>query len=75
MSEQQSSVARWMPVIEAANHLGVTEVTLRRLLERNAKKAPDGAVQARVDGLTARKVGRLWRVWLGPSWANGNLSR
>jgi hypothetical protein len=64
--------ARWLTVTDAARHLGVTEVSLRRLLERNARKGADGAIQARVDGLTGRKIGRLWRVWLSPAWSVGS---
>lgn len=63
--------ARWMSVEDAARHLDVSEVTLRRRFQKHARKAPDGAIQARVDGLTARKVGSHWKVWLSPVWACG----
>lgn len=58
----------WMSAEEAATILGVPVVTFRRALERNARKRPDGGVDAKVDGVTARKWGRLWRVLLDPDW-------
>jgi transposase InsO family protein len=59
---------RWCAVDQAATFLDVSVVQLRRLFERNARKEPDGTILSRVDGLTARKLGRQWRVWLSPSW-------
>ena len=58
----------WMTVEQAAAFLRVPVVTLRRSLERNARKEGEGSVTARVDGITARKLGRLWRVWLDSGW-------
>ena len=75
MSDGHNTGARWVTVAEAARHLGVNEVSLRRRLERHARKAPDGATQARFDGLTGRKVGRLWRVWLSPAWMAGEPAK
>lgn len=63
-----ASPSRWYAVDHAAAFLGVSAVQLRRMFERNARKEPDGTILARVDGLAARKLGRRWRVWLGPSW-------
>lgn len=62
----------WVSLDEAASFLSVPAVTLRRALERNTRKADDGAVVAQVDGISARKLGRHWRLrldagWLGPS--------
>ena len=31
---------------------------------------PDGGIVAELDGVQARKLGRLWRVFLGP-WQEG----
>lgn len=59
---------RWMTVQDAAAFLSLQEVTLRRMLERAARREGDGIV-ARVDGVVGRKLGRGWRVWLGPAWA------
>jgi hypothetical protein len=63
-----------MGVDAAAHILGIPTVTLRRALERNARRGPDGIVQARIDGVTARKFGRLWRVALDPAWAEPSLA-
>ena len=58
----------WMTVEQAAAFLSLPVVTLRRSLERNARTTPEGATVAHVDGVMARKLGRLWRVWLDPGW-------
>jgi hypothetical protein len=60
--------ATWMSVEEGARILGVPVVSFRRVLERSARRRPDGGVEAKVDGILARKFGRLWRVWLDPAW-------
>lgn len=58
----------WMTVEQAAAFLSVPAVTLRRSFERNARSTPEGGIVARANGITARKIGRLWRVWLDPGW-------
>jgi len=58
----------WMSVAEASATLGVREVTLRRTLERHARRRPDGSVTASVDGVHARKFQRQWRVALDRTW-------
>ena len=58
----------WMDVAEAATILGLSRVTLRRSIERAAREESDGAVMAHLDGITARKLGRLWRVRLDAKW-------
>jgi len=58
----------WMTVEHAAAFLSLTPVALRRALERNARPAPEGGTISRTDGISARKLGRLWRVWLDPGW-------
>jgi hypothetical protein len=63
-----SSHASWMTVEQAAAFLSLPAVTLRRSLERHARATPDGGTVAHTDGITARKIGRLWRVWLHPGW-------
>lgn len=68
MAAPNSSPARWMSVEDAAGILGIPVVTLRRTIERNARKGKDGSVEARVQGVTARKFGRLWRVFLDAMW-------
>jgi hypothetical protein len=59
-----------MTVDRAAEFLGLSTVTLRRTIERKARAMPDGSTVAQTDGITARKIGRLWRVWLAPGWLN-----
>jgi hypothetical protein len=63
-----SSKRRWLTVREAAAHLGYGVVSLRRLLDRHARRAPDGGVEAALDGLIGKKLGRSWRVTLGARW-------
>jgi len=58
----------WMSVDQAAAILGIPVLTLRRAIERNVVRAIGGGMQAQVDGIRARKFGRLWRVWLDPGW-------
>jgi hypothetical protein len=65
----------WVGVEEAAAFLGVPAVTLRRSLERTARRSNDGAVTAQVDGITARKLGRLWRLWLDAGWINPPIKK
>jgi hypothetical protein len=57
-----------MTVDQAASFLSIPIVTLRRSLERNARKQPGGSTISHIDGITARKLGRLWRVWLDAEW-------
>jgi hypothetical protein len=65
---------QWMSAAEAAAILGVPLLTLRRSFDRHARKGKDGSVEARVDGITARKLGRLWRVALDPAWTKPALA-
>jgi hypothetical protein len=67
-AKKSQSPIHWHAVSEAAKHLAVTPSALRKQLERNAVKARDGGVEAEFDGVRARKLGRLWRVSLGPMW-------
>jgi hypothetical protein len=41
---------------------------LRKTLERRAVRAADGATEAALDGVRARKFGRLWRVRFSEAW-------
>jgi hypothetical protein len=65
----------WVGVDEAAGFLSVSAVTPRRSLERNARRHGDGSVSVHVDGITARKLGRLWRVWLDAAWLDPRTSK
>lgn len=60
--------ASWTNVREAARVLGFATVSLRRAIERNARRAADGGTEAAFDGIVARKCGRTWRVRLGDAW-------
>lgn len=67
----RSSRPRWLAVREAAELLSVTPAALRRRIERNAKRSRSGQVEANIDGVRARKFGRLWRVRLDDGWETG----
>jgi hypothetical protein len=67
-ANRTSKAGSWMTVEQAAEFLSLPAVTLRRTLERNARPAPDGSTVAHAHGITARKLGRLWRVWLDAGW-------
>ena len=62
------STESWRSIEASARILGVPTITLRRLIGRSARRAADGSIEACVDGIHARKLGRHWRVWLHPSW-------
>jgi hypothetical protein len=53
---------------EAAAILGVPIVTLRRAIERNARRGADSSVLSKTDGVHGRKCGRRWRVVLDAQW-------
>ena len=57
----------WVSVATAATFLGLSADRLRKTLERYSRKV-DGSIQSEVDGVTARKFGRLWRVRFSSSW-------
>lgn len=63
-----STAPRWFPLRDAAAALGVTPGALRKLLERHAAKAADGGVEARIDGIRARKLTNRWRVSFSKPW-------
>lgn len=48
--------------------LGTSPDALRRMLERRAVKAADGGIEADVNGVRGRKLGRIWRVRLSEAW-------
>jgi hypothetical protein len=60
--------ARWVSLQVAADILGLTAPALRKTLERRAVRAADGAIEAELDGVRGRKLGRLWRVMLSSAW-------
>lgn len=58
----------WLSITNAAELLDVRPEALRRRIERAARLAADGVMEAEVDGVRARKLGRSWRVHLGSGW-------
>lgn len=68
VQEGERNAARWMSLERAASHLGMNAAALRKTLERRAVRAADGATEAAVDGVRARKFGRLWRVRFSDAW-------
>ena len=60
---------RWFSVQAAADILGLTAAALRKSLDRRAIRAPDGGIEADLDGVRGRKLGRLWRVSLSAAWS------
>jgi hypothetical protein len=68
MTAHMQGPAAWLTVDQAATFLSLPPVTLRRTLERNARKADDGGTVSHADGMTTRKLGRLWRVRLDQGW-------
>jgi hypothetical protein len=62
------SATPWTSLSKGADFLGVTPGSLRRTLERNVEVAPDGGTEANIDGLRARKFGRLWRIQFSDAW-------
>jgi hypothetical protein len=56
----------------AARHLDTSPGALRKLFAR-ALKTSNGRLEARVDGVHARKRGRLWRVVFDSSWTRDGL--
>ncbi|MDI1484839.1 hypothetical protein [Polyangium sp. y55x31] len=66
--EVQPGVGAWVPLDRAAAHLGMNVGALRKTLERRAMRAADGGTEASVDGVRARKFGRIWRVRFSEAW-------
>ena len=58
----------WVSLERAAVHLGMSAAALRKALERRAARAADGVTEATLDGVQARKFGRLWRVRFSERW-------
>jgi hypothetical protein len=66
-----SRAANWMRVDHAARVLDVNVITLRRAIERHARRDAEGRVHAAFDGVRARKLGRHWRILLDSCWSVG----
>jgi hypothetical protein len=65
----------WLSVAKAADLLDLSPTALRRTLERRTVRACDGGTEAHVDGVRARKFGRLWRVRFSGSWLPSSAGR
>jgi hypothetical protein len=59
---------RWVTLAVAAATLGTAATALRRTIERRARLADDGTLEAVFDGIRARKLAGRWRVNFGPGW-------
>ena len=59
---------QWISLQSAADQLGLSAAALRKSFDRRAARASDGGIEAEIDGVRARKLGRLWRVTLSPAW-------
>lgn len=70
MAEKQGKGEPWVSVAVAAGHLGKSEAALQRMLGRHAVKAKDGGVEAHIDGVRGRKLGRLWRIQFSAAWTS-----
>lgn len=58
----------WRSLEAAAKYLDESSDGLRKKLERVRRIGPDGVVEAELDGLRGRKLGRLWKVKLSEAW-------
>lgn len=66
-----SQPRKWISLARAAEVLGEPEESLRKKLTRASRKASDGVVEATLDGIRARKLGRNWKVLLSSRWTEG----
>jgi hypothetical protein len=65
--EEGTGALRWRSVEDAAAFLGMPVRVLRQTIASKARTA-DGRIEAHLDGIIARKLGRRWRVWLSVQW-------
>jgi hypothetical protein len=63
-----SAPTRWISLHSAADLLSLTPAALRKALDRRSIRVSDGGVEAELDGVRGRKLGRLWRVTLSSAW-------
>ena len=74
MTKRVDGNPRWLTVRAAADALSVTPDALRRKLERRALGQTDCSAEVNIDGVRARKFGRLWRVLLAGPWGEPQSS-
>jgi hypothetical protein len=65
-----SDRALWLGIQRAAELLDEDPESLRKKLERAARRTSDGHVESEIDGVRGRKFARLWKVQLPPGWAS-----
>lgn len=58
----------WVSLVRAAQYLGESPASLRKKIERAARRGSDGVVEAEFDGIRARKLGRNWKVRMSDDW-------
>lgn len=68
MRKRSQPAGSWVSLSVAASLLGFSTEALRKQLDRRAKRVPDGGIEAELDSIRARKLGRLWRVQLSAAW-------
>lgn len=68
MHRTDDPTLRWLSVREAARILNESPITLRRRCASNARHV-DGTLEARFDGLVARRLGGTWKVFLPRGWS------
>ena len=61
---------RWYSLRDAAVILGLSADALRKQLERHVIRAKDGGIEARLDGIRARKFANRWRVSFSDAWCS-----
>ena len=66
---------RWISLSAAADLLGLTATALRKSLDRRSSRSKDGGIEAELDGVRGRKLGRLWRVTLSSAWTVPTAAR
>jgi hypothetical protein len=66
---------RWFALRDAAQILSLSPDALRKQFERNVVRAPDGGIEAVVDGVRARKFANRWRVSFGERWSEPEMLR
>lgn len=62
--------ALWLGIQRAAELLDEDPESLRKKLERAAKRTPEGHIESEIDGVRGRKFARLWKVQLPLGWAS-----
>jgi hypothetical protein len=67
-STEHQAARGWVSIKTAAEFLDMSPNALRRSIERHVVRAPDGGMEANIDGVRARKLAGRWRVKLSAAW-------